>query len=208
MAALARGNLQGRRHAGRYDAGLADFFGAERLKQPVTQALTVKSLISVGEYLHERYHGRLYAKAQNLRAGLRAKYDASLQRFDALVMPSTPMKAHRRGDHAPFTMVTNTAPFDVTGHPGLSVPCGMAEGLPIGLLLIGGHFDDVTLLPGSFLTYGVGKRREKMAISPRRRPIRGIRPIRSGRGDVFRRLLWLGWRSAVGILADRPGPHG
>jgi amidase len=146
MAALARGNLQGRHHAGRYDAGLADFFGAARLKQPVTQALTVKSLISVGEYLQERYHGRLYAKAQNLRAGLRAKYDAVLQKFDALVMPSTPMKAHRRGDHAPYTMVTNTAPFDVTGHPGLSVPCGMADGLPIGLMLIGRHFDDATLL--------------------------------------------------------------
>jgi amidase len=146
MAALARGNLQGRHHAGRYDAGLADFFGAARLKQPVTQALTVKSLISVGEYLHERYHGRLYAKAQNLRTGLRAKYDAALHEFDALVMPSTPMKAHRRGDHAPYTMVTNTAPFDVTGHPGLSVPCGMADGLPIGLMLIGRHFDDAALL--------------------------------------------------------------
>jgi amidase len=58
----------------------------------------VKLVLSAGEYLHERYHGRLYAKAQNLRGGLRAKYDAVLQKFDALVMPSTPMKAHRRED--------------------------------------------------------------------------------------------------------------
>jgi amidase len=42
MAALARGNLQGRHHTGRYDAGLADYFGAARLKHPVTQAITVK----------------------------------------------------------------------------------------------------------------------------------------------------------------------
>ena len=70
MATLARGNLQGRHHPGRYDAGLADFFGAARLKQPVTQAITVKFVLSLGEYLHERYHGRLYAKAQNLRAGV------------------------------------------------------------------------------------------------------------------------------------------
>jgi len=146
MAALARGNLQGKHHSGRYDTGLADFFGAARLKQPLTQALTVKFMMSAGEYLHERYHGRIYAKAQNLRGALRAKYDAALQKFDALVMPSTPMKAHRRAARAPYSMVTNTAPFDVTGHPGLSVPCGMSDGLPIGLMLIGRHFNDATLL--------------------------------------------------------------
>ena len=146
MATLARGNLQGRHRAGRYDAGLADFFGVARLKQPVTQAITVKLVLSAGEYLHERYHGRLYAKAQNLRSGLRAKYDAMLERFDALVMPSTPMKSHRREEHSPYAMLTNTAPFDVTGHPGLSLPCGMSDGLPIGLMLIGRHFDDATLL--------------------------------------------------------------
>lgn len=146
MATLARGNLQGRHHAGRYDAGLADFFGVARLKQPVTQAITVKLVLSAGEYLHERYHGRLYAKAQNLRSGLRAKYDAMLDRFDALVMPSTPMKSHRREERSPYAMLTNTAPFDVTGHPGLSLPCGMSDGLPIGLMLIGRHFDDATLL--------------------------------------------------------------
>jgi amidase len=146
MATLARGNLQGRHHSGRYDAGLADFFGATRLKQPVTQAITVKFFLAAGEYLHQRYHGRLYAKTQNLRAGLRAKYDVALQKFDALVMPSTPMKANRRDQPAPYSMVTNTAPFDVTGHPGLSLPCGMSDGLPIGLMLIGRHFDDATLL--------------------------------------------------------------
>ena len=144
MATLVRGNLQGRHHSGRYDAGLADFFGAARLRQPVTQALTVKLMLAGGEYLHQRYHGRLYAKAQNLRAGLRAKYDAVLQNFDALVMPSTPMKSHRRDERAPYAMLTNTATFDITGHPGLSIPCRMSDGLPIGLTLIGRHFDDAT----------------------------------------------------------------
>jgi len=144
MAALAHGNLQGRHHAGRYDAGLADFFGAARLRQPVTQAISVKFVLSAGQYLQERYHGRIYAKAQNLRGGLRAKYDAVLQKFDALLMPSTPMKSHRRAERAPYAMLTNTAPFDITGHPGLSIPCRMSDGLPIGLTLIGRHFDDAT----------------------------------------------------------------
>jgi Asp-tRNA(Asn)/Glu-tRNA(Gln) amidotransferase A subunit family amidase len=98
------------------------------LKQPVTQAITVKFVLSAGEYLHERYHGRLYAKAQNLRGGLRTKYDSMLQKVDALVMPSTPMKKHRRKERSPHSMLTNAAPFDVTGHPGLSVPCGMSNG--------------------------------------------------------------------------------
>jgi len=61
-------------------------------------------------------------------------------------MPTTPMKPHRQDDRAPYAMMTNTATFDVTGHPGLSVPCGMSDGLPIGLMLIGKHFDDPTLL--------------------------------------------------------------
>ena len=150
MAAFARGNLQGRHHTGRYDASLAEYFGAARLKQTVTQAITVKFMLGAGEYLHQRYHGRLYAKGQNLRGGLRAKYDAMLQKFDALVMPTTPMKSQRRDEPARYTMVTNTAPFDVTGHPGLSIPCGMSDGLPIGLMMIGRHFDDATLLQLGF----------------------------------------------------------
>jgi amidase len=40
----------------------------------------------------------------------------------------------------------NTAPIDVTGNPALSVPCGMSDGLPIGMMLVGRHFDDATVL--------------------------------------------------------------
>jgi amidase len=40
----------------------------------------------------------------------------------------------------------NTSPFDVTGNPALSVPCGMSDGLPIGMMLVGRHFDDATVL--------------------------------------------------------------
>jgi amidase len=43
-------------------------------------------------------------------------------------------------------MITNTAPFNMTGHPGLSIPCAMSKGLPVGLMLIGRHFEDGTLL--------------------------------------------------------------
>jgi amidase len=44
-----------------------------------------------------------------------------------------------------FEMIDNTAPFDATGHPAMSVPCGMADGLPVGLMLIGKHCDEATI---------------------------------------------------------------
>ena len=42
-------------------------------------------------------------------------------------------------------MLPNTAPFDVTGHPAMSVPCGMSQGLPIGMMLIAKHYNESTI---------------------------------------------------------------
>ena len=41
-----------------------------------------------------------------------------------------------------FEMLANTAPFDVTGHPAMTIPCGMSQGLPIGMMLVGKHYDE------------------------------------------------------------------
>jgi len=97
----------------------------------------------------------MYAKAQNVRRDLRAAYDEALNSFDLLVMPTTPMPAHRNDaggdpfkvlDHG-WDMVNNTGPFDMTGHPAVSVPCGKtAIGLPVGMMLVGRTFDDATVL--------------------------------------------------------------
>jgi amidase len=43
-------------------------------------------------------------------------------------------------------MIGNTAPFDVSGHPACSVPAGLSDGLPVGMMIIGKHFDDATVL--------------------------------------------------------------
>ena len=43
-------------------------------------------------------------------------------------------------------MIGNTAPFDVTGHPACSVPAGLADGLPVGMMIVGRQFDDATVL--------------------------------------------------------------
>ena len=47
---------------------------------------------------------------------------------------------------AALDMLSNTCPFDVSGHPAVSVPCGLADDLPIGLMLVGRQFDDLTVL--------------------------------------------------------------
>ena len=69
-------------------------------------------------------------------------------------MPTMPMKATPLPPpDAPrelyiqraFEMIANTAPFDVTGHPAMTMPCGMGDGLPIGLMLIGKHYDESTI---------------------------------------------------------------
>jgi amidase len=89
---------------------------------------------------------------------LRAAYDAALQEVDLLVMPTLPLKATRipaadasREDYVAraLEMVVNTAPTDVTGHPAMSVPCGMSQGLPVGMMLIGRQYGESTILRAS-----------------------------------------------------------
>jgi hypothetical protein len=72
-----------------------------------------------------------------------------LTRHDLLLMPTTPMKATPiPPQDAPlalycqraFEMLPNTAPFDVSGHPAMNVPCGMSAGLPVGMQLVGAHY--------------------------------------------------------------------
>ena len=153
-AALMQSNGMGYHWQGRYDPGLAETLGKARRTHGNDLPPTLKLFALVGTYAKEYYHGRLYAKAQNLRSGLRASYDRALDQFDLLAMPTTPMKAHKLepgvGVHGVIShatnMVDNTAPFNVTGHPSISIPCGKSNGLPVGLMLVGRQFDDATVL--------------------------------------------------------------
>lgn len=159
IAEGATGLLQtsgtGRHFEGLYNPGLAHALGHGRRAQANDFPPTVKLVLLIGAYMTEHYNSRMYAKAQNVRRELRAAYDQALNSFDVLAMPTTPMPAHRNdadGDPAKvlnhgWDMVNNTGPFDMTGHPAISVPCGKtAEGLPVGLMLVGRRFDDATVL--------------------------------------------------------------
>lgn len=82
-------------------------------------------------------------------------YDDALSRFDVLVMPTTPLVATPIPESdAPrdeylaraLEMMANTAGLDVSGHPACSVPAGLVDGLPTGMMIVGRHFDDATVL--------------------------------------------------------------
>ncbi|HEX2631747.1 MAG TPA: amidase family protein, partial [Bradyrhizobium sp.] len=107
-----------------------------------------------GTYINNIFGPRYYGKALNISRRLTATYDQVLKENDLLLMPTTPMKATplpaanaSREEYVAraLEMISNTAPFDITHHPAMSLPCGMADGLPVGLMLVGRHFEESTI---------------------------------------------------------------
>jgi amidase len=152
---MVRGNAMGTNWKGYYNTSLLDVYARGRQARATELSESTKLTVLLGQFMQDYYHGRYYAKAQNLARMLKARYDAALQEYDVLVMPTTPMKATPLpGADAPreeiirraLEVLVNTCPFDVTGHPAINVPCGMADGLPIGLMLVGRSGDDATVL--------------------------------------------------------------
>jgi len=152
---MVRGNSMGTNWKGHYSTSLLDAFARGRTSRPNDLPDTVKLTLLLGQYMQDAYHGRYYARAQNLARALTAAYDEALAQVDLLVMPTTPMKATLiPAPDAPvaervarsFEMIPNTAPFDASGHPAMSVPCARSEGLPVGMMLVGRRWQDATVL--------------------------------------------------------------
>ena len=95
FAATVQSNGMGHHWMGLYNPGLAETLGKFRRAQANDFPPTLKMILLVGSYMSERYHGRMYAKAQNLRRGVRAGFDRVLEQVDVLALPTTPMKAYR-----------------------------------------------------------------------------------------------------------------
>jgi amidase len=150
---MMRGNGMGTNWRGLYTTTLLDAHSQWKHRaDELSETLKISMLI--GHYFIKHYRGHFYAKAQNLSRKLRAAYDAALDEHDLLLMPTVPLKATPLPPpDAPrelyiqraFEMLPNTAPFDATGHPAMSIPCGMSDGLPIGLMLIGKHYGESTI---------------------------------------------------------------
>jgi amidase len=152
---MVDGNGFGMNWPGRYDPDLIAHYARGRREQADELPETVKATIFAGRYAIDNYHGRYYAMARGLALELAAAYDAALAGLDVLVLPTLPIVATaippagcaREESIARSTeMIVNTAPFDVSGHPATSVPAGLADGLPAGLMIVGRHFDDATCL--------------------------------------------------------------
>ena len=153
MVQMMHGNGMGFNWEGLYTTSLLDAHANWRSRANELSR-TLKYSMIAGQYFIKHYRGHFYAKAQNLARLLRKSYDDVLVRYDLLLMPTLPMKATplppanaplalycQRG----FEMLPNTCPFDVTGHPAMSIPCGMSGGLPIGLMLIAKQYNEATI---------------------------------------------------------------
>ena len=150
-----------------YPSSLMATFG--RLKQSSGSELppNVKFNLLMGAYLQQRYHGRLYAKAHNVRPTFVRQYNQAFGEVDLLAMPTTPFKPwlwREPGDYEQaleqtifggeegpnlIDLMANCGPFNLTGHPAISVPCGKSGGLPIGLMLVAPYFREDVLFQAS-----------------------------------------------------------
>ncbi|MGC2199316.1 MAG: amidase [Stellaceae bacterium] len=147
------GNGFGFNWQGLYVTSMLDFHSAWRNRADELSD-TLKNTMLLGHYMVTRYRGHYYAKAQNLVRRLRRAYDEPLSRFDLLLMPTLPMVATPLPEaDAPvgqilqrgFEMLANTAQFDCTHHPAMSLPCGMVDGLPVGMMLVAKAFEEETI---------------------------------------------------------------
>jgi aspartyl-tRNA(Asn)/glutamyl-tRNA(Gln) amidotransferase subunit A len=113
----------------------------------------VKRRIMLGTYaLSAGYYDAYYLKAQKVRTLLTRDFEAAFQTVDAVVTPTTPTPAFKLGEKSddPLAMYLAdiyTVTADLVGIPGISVPCGKSkDGLPIGVQILGRHFDEATIL--------------------------------------------------------------
>lgn len=112
----------------------------------------VKRRIILGTYaLSAGYYGRYYLKALKVRTLIKNEFEAALKKRDILAMPTMPFVAFKLGERIkdPLSLYladVNTVPVNLAGVPSISIPCGVSYGLPIGLQLVSGHFEEDKIL--------------------------------------------------------------
>ncbi|CAG0961632.1 partial Glutamyl-tRNA(Gln) amidotransferase subunit A, partial [Gammaproteobacteria bacterium] len=128
-----------------YTASRSEGFGAE-----------VKRRIMLGTYvLSAGYYDAYYRKAQKVRRLIQKDFFDAFASVDLIVMPTAPTTAFKIGEKAadPLTMYLSdiyTVSANLAGVPAISVPCGTADGMPVGVQFIGKQFDEATVLSAAF----------------------------------------------------------
>ena len=150
---MMHGNGFGTNHRGLFLPSMIDRVATWRHRADELSH-SLKVCMFLGEYFQESYRGRYYGKAQNLMRGVTGRYLDALREVDLLLMPTLPMKAQPIPPpdcstalyvQRAFEMVGNTAAFSASGLPAMSIPCGLGEGLPIGMMLVGPRYGEMTI---------------------------------------------------------------
>lgn len=149
LTAMIESDQEGYWRGGYCDVAWQTAFGTARRARAEYFSRTAKFRQVVGAYLKKEYMSTYFSKAQNLRMELTNKIDEQLGEVDVLVMPTTPQKPYKLL-HTPnpgkFSLETsmsrNTTPFNLTGHPSISIPCGPQNTLPIGMQLVGRRWEE------------------------------------------------------------------
>lgn len=150
---LLEGETVGTSFKGWYWSDIIQAFGKFRRARANDFPPTVKASMLTNGHLTNERSIEMYAKAKNLALQAEREYNRALEEYDALVLPTTPMLPYERDDELnrvervgrTLINLANTGMFDLTNHPALTVPCGKSEDLPIGMMLVGNHFDERTL---------------------------------------------------------------
>ena len=149
---MLHGNMAGTNHKGLFLPSMIDQMGTWKNRADELSH-SLKTCMFLGEYFQEQYRGKFYGKAQNLMRKVNERYAAAFQQYDLLLMPTVPMKPQEIPPadcsislyvQRAFEMIGNTAPFN-GGLPAMSVPCGLSEGLPIGMMLVGPSYGEMKI---------------------------------------------------------------
>ncbi|XP_072025731.1 amidase-like [Amphiura filiformis] len=153
---MLRGSLQGLGYKGYYATNCMKTIGAALRHDTKHLSPTYKKIMLTGAYLNQTLHGQYYGRCQNLRRLLRQAYDDVLNDYDVLIMPTVPFVSQKLPKENEMTfkdrsnlsenMFQNTMAADVTGHPALSINAGWVGKLPIGMMIVGKHWDETTVL--------------------------------------------------------------
>jgi amidase len=157
-------NLAGAFAKSFYPASIMAAFGRAKRSHSHELPLNLKLILLAGKYARDHYNGRLYAKAQNVRPTIVAQYREAFAKIDLLAMPTVPVKSHPYRTPADYAeaiehtlfggqlgedlgvLIANTAPFNYTGFPAISIPCGKSDGMPVGLQLVAPDFREDLLI--------------------------------------------------------------